>query len=856
MMNRRVVLYSIGLIACGLWLSYGTDSVKTNPPSTKDLLAISAERNNSKPLNPNDRCPVECHPCQEILSTLEPMPTPASNAASVVGSWSSVINLPIAPIHLHLLPNSKVLGWSGYTYPNLATSEYIIWDPANPNATLSAAVPPSNINNLFCSGHSFLPDGRLLITGGQNGANLTEGIPDATIYDYKAQTWTRVPNMNKGRWYPTNVSLSNGEQLTLSGGYVVPAPSPSPVNFTNNEVELYRPGSATWRLYNPSVLDYPIAVGLYPWSYLSPDSRVFLAGPATQTYFLDLIGNGGRVNGPLNTNGLFRDSGSSVMYANGKILVGGGGYVPSSNNHPSKTAQTIDLNQANPQWSPTGDMKIERRQHNAVVLPNGEVLVVGGTRSNCHSDDRAGAAVLSAELWKPGTGVWTLMAAMAKPRLYHSAALLLPDGRVVAAGGSWYSNTAYCGLQCNINDVQANLEIYSPPYLYDANNQLAARPAITQAPPSIKYKSSFFVQTPNASSISKVSLIRLSSVTHSYNQDQHFNSLDFSVVSGGLNVIAPATGRVTPPGFYMLFIVNSSGVPSVASIVQLTDKDAGLRFDYDGEWRTNLAVWRPSTGYWSVQFDTTNPGTPSVQQTQWGLNGDQIAPGDYDGDGKTDHAVFRPSNSEWSILKSSTGGISYAVYGLGTDLPVSADYDGDTKTDIAIWRPSTGEWAVLKSSTGLSESYFFGMNGDKPVLGDYDADGKADFAVFRPSNGYWYIRKSSDGTIIYQQFGLSGDKPTPADYDGDGKTDIAVFRPSNAEWSIIKSSNWGVVITYFGLNGDIPVPGDYDADGKADIAIWRPTTGEWAVLRSKTGTFQSQTYGLNGDVPVPSAYIR
>ncbi len=226
---------------------------------------------------------------------------------------------------------------------------------------------------------------------------------------------------------------------------------------------------------------------------------------------------------------------------------------------------------------------------------------------------------------------------------------------------------------------------------------------------------------------------------------------------------------------------------------------------------------------------------------------------DYDGDGKTDVSIFRPGPGEWWYNRSSDTKTGVAQFGSTTDKPVPADFTGDGKTDIAFWRPSTGQWFVLRSEDNNFFALPFGANGDIPAPGDFDGDGIDDIAVFRPSNAVWYIRRSSDSQVQFVSFGVSEDKPTIEDFDGDGKDDIAIFRPSVSEWWQLRSQQ-GVVALKFGQTGDKAVPADFSGDGKADIAFWRPSNGFWYVLRSDNTLFYAFPFGGNGDIPAPGDY--
>lgn len=252
---------------------------------------------------------------------------------------------------------------------------------------------------------------------------------------------------------------------------------------------------------------------------------------------------------------------------------------------------------------------------------------------------------------------------------------------------------------------------------------------------------------------------------------------------------------------------------------------------------------------------TTYGGTPraSIAKLMLSAPPQNRAPFDFDGDGKTDVGIFRPSVGEWWYRRSSDGVVPAFQFGASTDAIVPADYTGDGKTDVAIFRPSSGEWFILRSENLSFYSFPFGGNGDVPVPADYDHDGKADPAIFRPSTGTWYIHRSSDNGDTIQQFGTTGDLAVPADYDGDGTTDLAIFRPSNGQWWLNRSTA-GVIAMSFGNAADKPVPGDYTGDGKADVALWRPSTGEWFILRSENATYYSAPFGAGTDLPAPGDY--
>ena len=272
-------------------------------------------------------------------------------------------------------------------------------------------------------------------------------------------------------------------------------------------------------------------------------------------------------------------------------------------------------------------------------------------------------------------------------------------------------------------------------------------------------------------------------------------------------------------------------------------------FDFDGDSRSDISVFRPSDGVWYL-----NRSTSGFTAFQFGLSIDKPVAADYDGDNRADAAVFR--SGVWYRMLSGNGTTDVRSFGLPGDIPVPADFDGDSKMDIAVFRPSTGVWYWIRSSTGEFGAVRFGLEGDIPLPGDYDGDGRADINVFRPSNGIWYRLDSSTGAFYAQQFGMNGDKPVAGDFDGDAKSDIAVWRPSTGVWWIIRSSNGGYFAQTFGLSSDIPTTADFDGDGKTDLSVFRPSSGVWYRLNSGNGSFAAIQFGLSGDAPIPSYYIQ
>jgi hypothetical protein len=277
-------------------------------------------------------------------------------------------------------------------------------------------------------------------------------------------------------------------------------------------------------------------------------------------------------------------------------------------------------------------------------------------------------------------------------------------------------------------------------------------------------------------------------------------------------------------------------------------------FDFDGDGKTDLSVFRPSDSANEPDFIVQNSSNSSLASAAWGSVSDVAANADFDGDGKTDYAVFRPSTNTWFALKSSNNSVITVNFGLAGDRLAPADFDGDGKADIAVFRPSNGTWYVLQSTNSQVRTQQFGTAEDLPAQADFDGDDKADVAVFRPSNGTWYVFRSGDGGVTIFNFGLNGDKPVTGDFDGDGKADFVVFRPSDRTWYLFRSQA-GFTAAQFGLSDDKPLQGDFDGDNKADIAVFRPSTNVWYYLKSSDGTVGVKQFGANGDTAVPSIFV-
>jgi uncharacterized repeat protein (TIGR01451 family) len=452
-----------------------------------------------------------------------------SGNAAVVGSWSSPVTIPTVAVNLLLLKNNTLMFYQD-------GSTVTVWDYLNGTFTnFSTSI------DLFCSGHALLADGRALVVGGYGESSSTIGIANAEIFDPSSNKWTAGPPMSYRRWYPTATTLSDGRILVTAGWQTT--------NHSNAGIpEIYDPVANKWTQLSNA--NNPFET--YPFMFMLSDGRILHTGGteyATNTDILDMNAQTWTV-----LDSRIVDGGSATMFWPGKILKSGSAADSQNSGTSSNTAFVLDTTQPSPLWQQVPSMAYPRSFLNLTTLPDGTVLATGGETDK--NGGNINNAVYAAELWSPQTQTWRTMAAMHTPREYHSTALLLPDGRVVASGmGSDFGNVP----------DEKTAEFYSPPYLFKG-----ARPSITSAPTQIQYATNFFVATPDAASITSAVLIRTGAVTHSFDQNTRFVPVTFQQTSGGLTVTAPANGFVAPPGHYMLFLVNSSGVPSVAPIMQIT----------------------------------------------------------------------------------------------------------------------------------------------------------------------------------------------------------------------------------------------------------------------------------------------
>lgn len=481
----------------------------------------------------------------------------ANNRASVAaaadpgdgGQWSAVLDTPVVPVFQAVLPNGKVLMWDSVgeqaaeSYPDQTFTRAVVWDPRTDTST------QVNVSgyNIFCAGYAQLADGRVLVAGG-NKSQALDGIVQTHLFDWRTETWSRGPDMNAGRWYPAVAALGSGEAVIVGGG---PATA-----------EVYQRDNTLRRLISfPSFKDR-----VYPFLVPRPNGQVELVGPNDVMNTMTTTGTG-TLAATQHRDGIYRGYGSFATYDIGRVLVAGGGSVTEDGQSsvPTKTAAVVDVNGSGTSVRSTSPMSVGRRQLTLTILADGSVLATGGQSSSVDGLVDLEHPVFAAERWDPATEAWTVLASASRVREYHSAASLVPDGRVLTGGGG------ICGICTTKGYLEKNLEYFTPPYLFrhDGSGELATRPVIGWAPATAGYDQPLPISSAQSGSIAKVGLVRLGASTHGADQGQRYIPLTFAASASFLTATTPSTPDIAPPGYYMLFVTDSAGVPSVAKIVKL-----------------------------------------------------------------------------------------------------------------------------------------------------------------------------------------------------------------------------------------------------------------------------------------------
>lgn len=467
----------------------------------------------------------------------------------VRGKFGPVVDWPLIPLQVITLPDGRVMSY-GTDAKGQQTGQtiYDIWDPTKgfgPESHLT--LPNHTATDIFCSGVLIVPStGSVLLVGGDRtiDGKRNWSSPNINYFDYKQNALNSAGRtMERPRWYPTVATLPDGEILVVGGRL-------DPTHYAALP-ELYHPKNG-WRKL--TAVESAAAYGSSNWSYprlwAAPNGKVFNISRLGQTFYLDVTGDG-RIS--MLKAKLFRSHSylPSLMFAPGKVL----------SLRLLGVANVVDFTQdGEPKVTRTEWYNPMRFNASATVMADGQVFLSGGGLKNNDS----GSAILAnrlAEIWNPNTGHWTSAAVAQKERLYHSVALLMQDGTILTGAGGAGGAAAENNL---------DVEVYYPPYLYkkDGSGQMAERPFITNSPDFITWAKSFVIDV-NAE-VSRLTLVKLGSVTHAQVFDQRFMDVEFTKSGDkAYQVMAPADRNTALPGYYYLFAFDKAGVPSVAKIVKL-----------------------------------------------------------------------------------------------------------------------------------------------------------------------------------------------------------------------------------------------------------------------------------------------
>ena len=503
------------------------------------------------------------------------------------GTWEVLpFNSEVLAIHAAMLPTGRVLFFSGsgnntarvadHTFGNVADGMYtsVVWDPQAP-AGQNFTHPPTILRrdgrpfDFFCGGDTLLADGRLLSAGGTQNYNAGNdlGQLEAAIFDPVSETWAAVPPMQNGRWYPQLLLFPDGHVLTVSGK-----------NETNGDLnplfEVFNPGTGQWLQHNPPQSPDFMGLPFYAHLFLMADGRVFFSGGRMDDGRFQRAGIMAFAPDrtdfqvvPANVDSTLRNQSSSVLLPpaqDQRVMIIGGGPADDRTS-ATGTTEIAQLGQPNPAYQLSMPLSLPRIHLNAVLLPDRTVFVSGG--AIVHEETGIPPiARLQSEIYNPATDTWEPGAVASVIRMYHSVALLMPDGRVLTASGNPPPYGQRAPWQPPQPNEEMRIEIYSPPYVFGA-----ARPTIGQVATEWHYAQAVNIPSPEAGTIMWAELIRYGVTTHAFDNSQRLVDLPITGrPAGGLTVSAPATPTIAPPGWYMLFLVNEQHIPSVSAKIHLS----------------------------------------------------------------------------------------------------------------------------------------------------------------------------------------------------------------------------------------------------------------------------------------------
>lgn len=758
---------------------------------------------------------------------------PAAQKAALIPQntqWSGLIHLPLVPAAAANLTDGRVLFWASSDRFNFNTNVYgktetVILDPAA--LSIEEKLVTETGHDMFCPGTTNLQDGRILVNGGKDTRKTT-------IFDPASKTWVSSGLMNIGRGYESNTILADGSVLTFGGSW-------SGNLNEAKDAEIWSNGY--WRrLSNVKMTgDFhaeatkPTHVDNHFWLFPMSNGQVLHAGPSVRMHWLDTAGEGSVSAAGTRGDDQSSLNGSAVMYDIDKILKVGGlrDYGELGTMLASSSAHLIELDTSGRlNVNRVASMHYARGFSNGVVLPNGQVVIVGGqTYPKVFSDDNA---VLTPEIWDPVTKGFVTLPAPPNPvaRAYHSVAILLTDARVLVAGG---------GLSGNPQTDHPDAQIMSPPYLFDAQGKPARRPSIVQAPGEALNGASLRVTTD--SEIGSFALMRMSSVTHSIANDQRRIPLVMHALGGNsYDLDIPANKNVVLPGVYMLFAMSSDGVPSIAKLVRIGAKrpdDHGL-----------IAVGPAEGSAEPVRiFDVRVGPTAVAEFYPFGAGytgGIRVALGDVTGDGHADliAGTGKGQVPEIRVIDGQSGrvveGLNLKPFsGTGGVSVAAGDIDGDGRTEIlagsgpgpiAAVKVYKADGTLLREIQAYENAYTLGV---RVALGDVNGDGAADILLSTPPGGGPRLRVLDGRTsavladeFVYEDTFRGGVWVAAGDADGDGRAEVIVGADEGGgpRVRVLKIPGLAAIQDFFAYSpdfrGGVRVAAiDQDGDGKIEIAL-------------------------------------
>ncbi|MDZ4401118.1 Ig-like domain-containing protein [Prosthecobacter sp.] len=773
---------------------------------------------------------------------------------ATMGNWSAIIPWsPHIPVSAALLPNGRLLTYASNqrtTFPDGPQFTYAaVWDPATGLFT--------EFNNgrhdMFCGGLALLQDGRLLVNGG-NGILGTNAL--ASLFDWRTNAWTAAQSMPDGRWYNTSVALPNGEVFTASGNGG--GSGTGTTDQWNASSGWRRMSGVNWQ----SVVNAPIPnanePNWHPFLLVAPDGRLAHFGPHHALNWISTSGTGSLTPAGATLPGThYPKQGAWAMYDIGKVLVAGGLQAIDNGTVVNK-AFTVNLNGTTPVVAPTAAMANARSFSNSVILPNGEVMVVGGTFVGAFGSDAG--TIYTPEIWNPTTGQWRAVADAAVPRNYHSLAMLLPDGRVWSGGGGLYGETP-----ADHRDAQ----IFTPPQLFNADGSAAARPQITAAPDRIGPGTVFTV---NASpGVQYFSFIRMSSLTHSVSTDLRHLRFTHSVTSPGVYALnAPASINVLTPGYWMMFGVDANGVWSVSRIVQVTNAtlpvvtNPGQQVIQQNS-AASLQINASASGGTLSYSATGLPGGLAINAASGLISGNVTAvPGTYRSTVLVSAAGQVTSVSfdwivvlanlgsgqimrEWwtqisgTTVASLTGNNAYPADSEGRDLLGSfatpQNWDDETGQRVRgfLHAPVTGQYRLFISSDDQSSLL---LSTDANPLNAVQIASQQDYTP--PQTWTWYPQQTS-ALITLQAGGRYYIEAIVKDGNGDDHLDVGWQKPGDTATTVIAG-------TYLSPYLPVQNPAIF---WSFEEAAWNGTAGE--VKASDQGIYRYGGAASNGASPTATS---